>query len=204
MNSAPFELIAGPFAAWKAPVGTAEPNLGTAPAAPWVLIGASGAINYDRGEGVMVTHRKSVNAFRGSGSPYPVKNFVNEADALIEFSVADMTLEAYAIAVNDNEITETPAAVGPPAVPAHKTLDLTMGNSIATSALLLRSEESPYQAEGRSQYMYPRVQEIGSAQVERGKAGAPGKLKYQFSALIDPTGATPSIGTLKAQDASVV
>jgi hypothetical protein len=195
-NSSPFEVIAGPFTAYIAPVGTTFPTLDEDPAdvAGWARIGHSGDINYDRGEGVMVRHQKSINSYRGAGNPLPLKNFVTEENLIIEFQLADMTLETYRLAVNGNAITEVSAAGD---VPAHKKISLIVGNSISSYALVLRSDESPYQAVGVSQYNVEKAQEIGSSDVQRGSAGNPGRVRLQFSALV-------GTAELLSQDATAV
>lgn len=182
-NSSPFEVIAGPFTAYVADVGTTFPTLAEDPAdvAGWTLVGKSGAINYDRGEGVMVRHQKTVNTYRGAADGRPLKNFVTEENLIVEFQLADATLETYRLAVNSNAITNVAAAGG---VPAHKKISLAIGNSLQSHALVLRSDESPYQAVGVSQYQIEKVQDIGSSDVQRGSAGNPAKLRLMFSALV--------------------
>lgn len=182
-NSAPYEVIAGPFTAYLAPVGTTFPTLDEDPAtvAGWTKIGHSGDINYDRGEGVIVRHPKNINKYRGAGDPRPVKNFIVDSDLEIEFQIADMTVETYRLAVSNGTVTNVPAAG---LVPAHRKLDLSVGNSIPSFALVLRSDESPYQADGVSQYQVAKVQEIGSSEVQRGSAGNPSKIRLLFSALV--------------------
>lgn len=182
-NSQPFEVIAGPFTAYVAPVGTTFPTLDEDPAtvAGWTKVGTSGDINYDRGEGVMVRHNKNINTYRGAGDPRPLKNFVVEEDLIVEFQLADVTLETYRYAINSNAITNVPAAGS---TPAHKKISLSIGNSLQSHALVLRSDESPYQADGVSQYQIAKVQDIGSSEVQRGSAGNPARVRLMFSALV--------------------
>lgn len=59
-NSAPHEVIAAPYTAYWAEVGTDFPALHQEPGTDWHKIGSSGALNYDRADGVTVIHRQSV------------------------------------------------------------------------------------------------------------------------------------------------
>jgi hypothetical protein len=195
-NSAPYEVIAGPFTAYIAAVGTTLPTLDEDPGevAGWTMVGHSGAVNYNRGEGVMVRHQKTINTYRGAADPRPLKNFTTEANLIVEFSLADMTLATYRLAVANGTVTSH-SAVGP--IPAHRVLDLAVGNGIPTYALVLRSDESPYQADGVSQYEIEKAQEIGSSDVQRGSAGNPAQLRLMFSALV-------GFARLRVQDSTAV
>ena len=57
--STPYEVVAQPFTLWVAPVGTAFPDVDTAPDGSWTKVGTSGDLNYTE-DGVTVTHSQSV------------------------------------------------------------------------------------------------------------------------------------------------
>lgn len=182
---APFEIIAAPFVAYYAPLGTAFPAITAAPGNDWVLIGASGDESYDP-EGVTVQHPQDINLVRPLGSTAPVKAFRREEDLIINFTVWDVSGENYRLALNQNTITTVAAAAG---TAGTKAINLYRGEQVATMALLLRAEVSPYGDDMRMQYEVPYCAQTGDAEAAYRK-GDPAGLTFEFTALKNPNAAT--------------
>ena len=200
MNSVPYEVIAAPFTLYVAPTGTAFPDVDETPTGDWVKVGTSGPLNYDRGEGVTVEHRQSTSPWRSSGDTGVRKNFRTEEDLIVRLKLVDITLEQYALALNHNSVTDTPAGVG---TPGQRKVGLSRGSDIVTKALLIRGEVSPYGESFNSQYEIPLAQQIGSPTVSLSRPGEPAGLNLEFMALVDTTAASEEerFGRLVAQDA---
>lgn len=182
---APFEIIAAPFTAWWAPTGTAFPLIDAAPGAGWTKIGSSGASNYSE-EGVTVTHSQNIELFRTLEGTGPVKGFRTEEDLVIAFTLIDMTLEQYRLALNNNTVTTTAPAAG---VAGFKAVNIHRGVEVATMALLLRGDVSPEGDGWKTQYQVPVCFENGSPEVVFTK-GEPAGLSLSFTAMEDLAAAT--------------
>lgn len=179
-NAAPHEILAGPLKLWLAPVGTAFPVADDDPAAGWTLVAASGPRNFTE-DGVSVQHPQSFEEFRAAGSTGPLKAFRTEEGLMIGVTIADLTLEAYKLALNGNTVAAVAAGVG---TPGTKTIGLSRGASVTEYALLARGA-SPYGDGMQMQYEVPRVYQSGEPEPQFEK-GTPAGLALQFSALEDP------------------
>jgi hypothetical protein len=184
----PFEIIAAPFTLYIAPAGTAFPAIGAAPAGDWVKVGTSGDRS-ETEEGVTVSHSQELNPIRSAGSTGPVKAFRTEEGLVIGLALLDVTLEQYKLALNSNTIATTAAGVG---TAGFKALKLYQGTQVATMALLLRGEASPYGDAYKSQYECPLAYQSGSPEIVYTK-GEPATLALEFTALEDPSAATPDM-----------
>lgn len=182
---APFEIIAAPFTAWYAPFGTTFPLVDAAPTGDWVKIGTSGDESYDP-EGVGVSHNQVVNPVRPLGSTGPVKMFRQEEELIIRFTLWDVSLEQYRLAVNSNAVTTTAAGSG---TAGFKALPLYQGDQVATMALLLRADVSPYGDGMKMQYEVPYCAMSGNPEPAYRK-GEPTGLTLEFSALVNPNAAS--------------
>ncbi len=194
-NAIPYEVLGAPFTAWFAPVGTAFPDVDIDPAGPWAKIGSSGDLNYFQ-EGVTVEHSQTINPFRAAGDTGSRKVFRTEEDLKIRLMLADLTLEQYKHALNENTITTVAAA---PGTPGTKSIGLSRGTAVATMALLVRGP-SPYMADGIAQFEVPRAAQSGNpAPVFRN--GEAAGLALEWTALVDTTAATADeyFGRLVAQ-----
>ncbi|MEL6738963.1 MAG: hypothetical protein AAFO28_08560, partial [Pseudomonadota bacterium] len=107
----PFEIITAPLEVWIADIGTAFPALEQAPGAGWTLLGTNGDRNIAEG-GVTVAHDKSYNKIRTDGASGPVKATLGSEDLMFQFTLLDLTLEQYAMALNGNAVNETAAGSG--------------------------------------------------------------------------------------------
>lgn len=199
-NTAPFEIIAAPYELWIAAVGTAFPDVDAAPAAGWTKVGTLGKRNYDE-EGVTVQHSETIETFTPAGATGPVKAFRTAEGLVISLTLADLSLEQYAHALNQNAITDVAAGAG---TAGTKTIGLTRGLDVARRALLLRGE-SPYGDAMAMQYEVPIAFQSGSPEPSFRK-GEPAMLALEFTALEDPGAATEAqrFGRLKAQTAPPV
>ncbi|RVK13439.1 hypothetical protein [Sinorhizobium meliloti] len=193
---APFEIIAAPFTAYYAPPGTAFPLVNAAPAVDWIKIGTSGDETYDP-EGVTVTHSQEVNKVRPLGSTVPIKAFRTEEELMIAFTLWDVSAEFYRLSLNSNAITTVAAGAG---APGTKTVQFYRGEQVATMALLLRAEVSPYGDGMNMQYEVPYCFMSGSPEPVYRK-GEPAGFALEFSALRDPEAASKatSFGRLVLQ-----
>lgn len=199
-NSTPYEIIAAPFSAWFAPVGTAFPAIDAAPAGPWALVGSSGDLNYFD-EGVTIEIPQKIEFFRALGDSASRKAFRVEEDCMISLVLADLTLEQFAHAVNQNTITTTPAASG---VAGFKKIGLSRGFAVATVALIVRGP-SPYGDNMTWQLEVARAAQTGNPKVVF-RRNTPAGLDLQWTSLVDPTAGSVSerIGKIKAQTAAAL
>jgi hypothetical protein len=197
-NTAPFEVICAPFRIYRAAVGTTFPSVSTAESsfpADWELIGTSGDLNYDRGQGVMVSMPREITFWRSVGDAGSRKGFPTTEDLKVKVRLVDFSLEGFRSALNDNDITETAG---------QKKIGLSRGFSLATHALLVRGI-SPYEDQANAQFEIPLAAVSSSSEVSLSKPGEPAAFDLEWTALVDPdaTDETERFGRLVAQDSSV-
>lgn len=186
--SKPYEIIAAPFTVYRAPVGTAFPLIGAAPANDWVMIGTSGDRSQTE-EGVTVAHSQSINAVRAAGSTGARKAFRNEEDMMVSFTLMDISLEAYSLAMNGNAVATTAAGAG---TAGYKALKLYRGVNVTLYSLLIRGVASAYGDGWNAQYQIPVCYQSGDAEPVFTK-GEPAGLALEFAALEDPDAATADL-----------
>ncbi len=204
----PYEILATPFEAWIAPVGTPFPTLdedpdevsaSSPPGAEWTLLGANGADNQGD-DGVTVEHQQTLSIFRGGKSTAPLKAWRTEEGLRIAFTLHDVTLETYSAALNDATVTDTGASSSSA---GYREMNLHQGTQVAVYALILRGENSPYGDGYLAQYQVPKVyQNAQPAPVYR--KGQPAGLAFEFMALADLDAATEDerFGQFVVQDAA--
>lgn len=201
MASKPFEIVVAPFVVFWAPTGTAFPDLNDTPPSPWTKIGTSGDRNYSE-DGVVVVHGQTIEEFRTLGSTGPVKVNRTDESLIIRFTLFDMLLEQYRLALNNNSVTTIAAASGKAGT---KDIDLYRGIDVLTMALLARGEVSPEGDTWKSQYQIPWC--FQSAEPEPTfQKGAPMGLALQFTAIEDPDAASDNLrfGKLVEQNADAL
>lgn len=197
----PHEIIAAPFTLWAAPVGTAFPLIGAAPAVDWIRVGTSGDRNYAE-EGVTVAHSQAFSQARPVGATGPVKAWRTEEDLVVSLTLWDLTLEQYATTLNSNAVATTAAGVG---VAGFKAMQLYQGGEVTLMALLVRGDVSAYEAGFKSQYEIPVCYQSGSPEPVFTK-GEPAGLALEFTALEDPDAASADLrfGRLVMQHAAAL
>lgn len=198
-NTQPFEVIAAPYVAYFAVVGTAFPNVAVVPGVGWTKIGTSGDLNYDDDAGVTVEHTQQVNPWRALGDCGPRKTFRTTEDQKVRLKLVDITLEQYRLAINNNVVTTVVAGVG---LGGYKKIGLSRGFNIVTMALLVRALVSPYGEDWNSQYEVPLAQQTGNPTVIY-KKGTPAGLDLEWTSLVDPSAASEDerFGRFIAQNA---
>lgn len=196
----PLEVVAAPFEIWLGPVGEAFPNIEDTPVGNWVKIGTSGNRSITE-DGVTVQHQQTIEQFRSLGSTGPMKAFRTEESLIITFTIADITLENYKHALNQNTVTDT--AVGGNA--GFRDVDLYLGLTLDQRALLVRGlNASPYLVDTDIQYEVPLVYENGSKEIVSSK-GTPIGIALEYVAIEDPSASTSAdrFGKLIAMDEAV-
>ncbi|MEL7447107.1 MAG: hypothetical protein AAGK02_15070 [Pseudomonadota bacterium] len=176
----PYEIIGAPLTVWIAPIGEAFPDLDTAPAGNWSLLGTNGDRNYDN-SGITVQHGKSYNKVRTAGATGPVKAFLNEEDLMFQLTLLDLTLEQYQFALNGNAITTVAAGSG---TMGTKKIGLSQSVGRTAEFTLLARGLSPYDEALPMQYCVPRCYDSGGARPQYRK-GEPAGLALELTALED-------------------
>jgi hypothetical protein len=178
--SAPFELLAGPVDVYLAVTGTGEPAIDAPPPGAWVKLGAAGSKDYDDGQGVIVRPEQTIQTVGGLGATGDRKAFRDKEKLVIEFTLNDATVEAYANALNQAAITTIGAA------PARKKIALLQGQAVAVRSMLIRGPAMSSYADSANalQWWIPLVFQNGNPESVYMKAKAVG-LKLQFVALQD-------------------
>jgi hypothetical protein len=174
---APYEILAGPLDLWLAPVGTAFPVIGAAPAGPWAMVGTAGKRNY-ADDGLAVQHTQKIDTATPAGAIAPVKAWRTEEGLIVTVTMWDMSLEHYTIALGGAAPTTVAAAVG---TPGTKKIGLSRGPDVVTYALLARGN-SAYGDNYKGQYEVPVCFQNASPKPVFAK-GKPSGLELEFMAL---------------------
>jgi hypothetical protein len=198
-NSLPYEVVAAPFEVYYAPYGEAVPAIDAAIGGNWTRIGTSGILSYVD-NGVTVSNPQSITKWRSAGDTAVRKVFRTEEDLMVRFTIADVTIEAYQLALNMNAITTVPASTG---VAGTKAIGLSRGSNVAQRAILIRGA-SPYMDNGSMQFEIPLAFQTGSPEPVYGKKGEPAALALEWTAIIDPNASSADrrLGRLVAQTAA--
>lgn len=171
-NVKPYEVIAGPCEVYFAPTGTAFPAVsGTVPPA-WTHIGLTEG-------GIRVGHPQTVVEHRADQVTGPIKATRTEEGLEITFSLVNLTLERYALALNR-------AISGPTSGAGQKSLPMYRGGfQVETFAFLARGNNlSPY-ANAHLQYQVPVVFNAGSPEATFTKENK-AMLEVSLHAIVDP------------------
>ncbi|MEL6485655.1 MAG: hypothetical protein AAFQ13_00730, partial [Pseudomonadota bacterium] len=175
------EIISGPFEIYSAPVGTAFPQLSQEPAAPWVRLGAAGALNQSE-KGISLIHRLQESQAVKAGRSAPAHSFFYAQELRVQVELYDLTLETYGRALGGNLLTETAPSNG---VAGSRTVGLGVETrQPAIRALLLRGQ-SPYKNGLKAQFEVPRCHEAGQPSFVL-RRGRPAGLAIEFIGLEDP------------------
>lgn len=185
MNNVPFEIIAQPYTLYLGAAGDVFPTLDEDPGVGWLKVGSSGDRNYTE-DGVTVAHDQSEEFFRSLGSTGPMKAFRTEEDLKVSLMVADLTLEQYAIALNDNAVTTVAPGAG---TVGYKKIGLSRGADVTQYALLVRGLTASAYGNRMAQYEIPYCVQSGAQELTFQK-GTPAALALEFTALEDPDAAS--------------
>lgn len=198
-NAKPYEIIAAPYTLYVAPVGTAFPAIDAAPGGAWTKVGTSGDLNYTE-DGVTVDHGQSLEFWRALGSAGPRKAFRTEEELRISLTLADLSLEQYANALNYNTVTTVAPGGG---TAGTKKIGLSRGLDVPQRALLVRGQASAYGETFNAQYEVPVAVQAGEPEVVFTK-GEPAGLALEFEAIEDPQAASTAerFGRLVMQNAA--
>lgn len=178
MAAQAMEVIAGPLTMWVAVTGTAKPNVTTTPPVAWTKLGTNGNLNYSD-KGVTVEHDETLGFFQPGGGTGKRKAWRQSEDLFISAELVDLTVEQYAITLNNATVTTT---AGPPAV---KSIPLQQGITVAQFALLARGA-SPVNNALVAQYFVPVVVQAENPTPVYSLQG-PTMLAVKFQALADDT-----------------
>lgn len=194
-NTVPYEVIAAPYEVWWAEVGTAFPDVDEAPGVGWTQVGTSGSLNFTEA-GVTVAHSQAVTQWRASGDTGTRKVFRTEEGLAVRLVLADVSLEQYRLAMNNNAVSTVQSTVGHP---GYKKLGLSRGPFVAQMALLVRGP-SAYGDGWASQYEIPIAFQTGNPEPVFGVKGEPAGLALEWTAVVDPSQAeTERFGRLLMQ-----
>lgn len=153
-NTAPFEIVAGVCDIYAAPVGTAFPDVDDAPGTVWRALGHTDG-------GVKVGHAQTIVELRTDQVTAPVKGVRSEESLQITFSLAEVTPENYALALNQASAFDVPT------VGNAKTISLYRGGfGVQTVALLVRGEHLSPEGDFNLQYEVPSAYQSGSPEVD--------------------------------------
>lgn len=178
----PYQIVAGPFEVYVAPVGETFPSIDTSPpSGNWTLLGTNGAEEYNE-DGVTVAHEETIEDFRMLGATGAVKSNRSSESLAVRLTLHDLTLEQYAAALNFNSVTTTAAGAG---TQGFREIPMYRGFTVAQRAILVRGVgQSPYGDSYNMDFQIPRARVASSPEVVFQK-GQPAGLALEFMALID-------------------
>lgn len=156
-NQAPFEIVAGVCDVYVAPTGSVFPDVDDAPATfgtEWRALGHTDG-------GVRVGHAQTIVELRTDQVTAPVKGVRSEESLQVSFSLAEVTPENYALALNQ-------AVTGPnDDVSGERTVTLYRGGfGVETVAMLVRGAHLSPEGDFNLQYEIPSCYQSGSPEVD--------------------------------------
>lgn len=154
-NTAPFQIIAGVCDIYVAPTGSDFPAVDESPGTAWRKLGHTDG-------GVKVGHAQTVVELRTDQVTAPVKGVRSEESLQITFSLAEVTPENYALALNQ-------ASAGPATEVGTNDSVVTLyrgGFGVETVAMLVRGEHLSPEGDFNLQYEVPSCYQSGSPEVD--------------------------------------
>lgn len=194
----PYEIFISPADLYLAPVGETWPKVNAAPAGNWKLFGSSGKQNYEE-SGITITHEQTLAQVRTLGTTGVIKVARTDENLVIALVLDDLTMEEYAKVLNNVAVNDVAPGAG---TAGYREITMRQGFDVATMALLIRFNASPYGDSWKSQYQIPIVYQSANPAPVFAK-GTPAGLQAEFTALEDPDAATEAerYGKIVAQDA---
>lgn len=181
------EIIAGPLDVYLAAVATAFPDPNQTPSVSWSLVGKKGSRNYME-EGVTIQHSQTVETFTPLGSTVARKAFRVNEETRVRLVLADVSLEAYALALNHNTVDSDNAI---------KSISLKRGLTVAERAVLVRGTGMSAEGENLNrQFELLRAVQVGEPEVVYQK-GQPAGIAIEYLALEDDDG---NVGYIRDQE----
>lgn len=188
-DSSPYEVIWGPCELWLAAEGTAEPGLGAVVGGSYSLLGVGGDDNIVNGS-VSFANEQSFTEFTPLGSTGAVKAKRATEAVTIAVTLADISVETMAKALNNATITTVAAGAG---TVGTKSVPLYQGQDVANFAAVLRFDKSPYGATSgftpvwRSQFWVPKAYQSATLSLAFNRDGDPAGVQFTFKTLKDAT-----------------
>ena len=171
-NVKPYEVIAGPCEVYFAPTGTAYPAIGGTVPPAWTQIGLTEG-------GIRVAHPQTVIEHRADQVTGPIKATRSEEGLEVTFSIVNLTLERYAIALNQ-------ALTGPDTGAGDKSIGLYRGGfQVETFRFLARGNNLSAYGDKNMQFEVPVVFEAGSPEAGFTKDDK-ATLEISLHAIVDP------------------
>ncbi len=151
-NVQPYQIIAGAADVYVAPVGSTFPAVGATPGTEWRYLGHTDG-------GITVRHAQTIVPLRTDQVTAAVKAVRSEEDLEIQFSLAEVTPENYALALNQ-------ATAGPYLDGSDKLVNLYRGGfGVETLAMLVRGEHLSPEGDFNLQYEVPSVYQSENPEV---------------------------------------
>ena len=173
----PFEVIAAPYAVWLGPAGTPCPDIDDMSLARWVQLGNNEHYNDD---GVVVELEQEIGTFTPGGLTEATKAYRTSEGRKISFSLADLSPEVKAQALDST----VGIVVAASSIPGKKSVVTRRGAVVATYALLARgaSAENELMA---AQIYEPKVYQSASISAALKKGTDPAVVAFTFESLYD-------------------
>lgn len=192
------EVVAAPLQLYVAPIATAFPAVDATQTAietaGWALVGVNGNLDHDQA-GCTVTHNATYSTFTSVGNTAPTKIWRTNEQFEIAITLADISPQSYALALNDVAITTVNATTGQA---GEQDIPLLQGLTVACFALLAVGV-SAINNNLQAMYCVPCVYQ-SAAPAPVYKLGAPAELALTFATILDPNG--NGFGTYRQQTAA--
>jgi hypothetical protein len=192
MSCEPFAIVVGAGNVYLAPVGTAFPDTDETPAAAWAYLGSTDD------NGVSVTQARTMELHFKGNSALPQKATLTEARETIKFALTEITVERYAMVLDNAAVTTVAAGSG---TPGTKWFPVKPSSSCAPQFAMLIRGPSPVM-DAFAQYEYARVSPTGAIEAVYQKTGGT-VLPCEFEAFEDLIN-VGQFGVYRAQTAVAV
>lgn len=173
MAATPYNIIAGPATVYIAATGTAFPAFNATPNGSWTNLGRTTG-------GVRVRKEETVQELMVDQVPYPVKGIRTEQRVIVQFVLAEITLETMVKVLDNQTITTTGS-------PEHSSFNLANGFDVPQWSMLVRGP-SMY-ANVNMQYELPIVIQRAAPELNFTREGR-AEVQTEWLSLEDPAAAT--------------
>lgn len=178
------EVLTGPLEVYWAPEGQTSPEIDTAPASPWALLGKSGSLSYAADSSVVLAEEGNDDPVHAAGSLYPVKYVPQPREKIMRVRVQDMSIDTFRLAWGNPAIQSQSPGVG---VPGKDWIELATGLTLPVMALLLRGVGmSPETAGLNMQLYFGRAVQTGKPELTFAREAV--SFELEFRALVAEDG----------------